>query len=533
MRPFISKPYQNLLISALFTFLWMLFFFSPKIVKGDPLEEAYYNFLLSQLAAENATEAETYLQKAIRFSKGSLLLQKQLLSLYLENKKIEEARKLAESLYKKFPEEQEIVYLLGRVYLEENRPQRAMSIFERYLEKRPKDEQILSLMITLYLEQREWDQALKRLEQLEKFHPENYVIFLYKARIYREKGDYESAKRAYLKALELSPENKSLIFETLRFLESISAFSEIEKILLDYLAKNPEDKDFLRLLLGFYLEHKDYEKSEELLKKYLEKHKDQPEFLFYLGLTLEYKGKEEEALKIYKEISSQNLWYLEAQKRILELLKKKDLNEARSYLENLSREILEKNSIKEKSYYLFLSHSYERLDLCERGILIAKEGLIHYPEDPDLILALASNLACLENYEEVLKLVEPLLERYPEDAYILNFVGYSLVELERDLDRAEELLLKANELKPKDPYILDSLGWLYYKMKDYEKARYYLEEAFKNAFSEEPVIWAHLGEIYLKLGEKERACELFKKAESVTIHQRELEKIKTLLDQCK
>jgi predicted Zn-dependent protease len=526
MQPFILKHYLKN-FSSLVILCSLLIFFGEKFSLADSKEEAYYYFLLSQIVAKDSAEAEAYLQKAVKLERKSLYLKKVLMAYYLENKKLEEARDLGENLYKKNPYDKEIVWLLSRVYLQENRPNRAIMILEKYLEKEPKDQEILSFLISLFLQQREWDQALLKLDQLEKMHPQNYAIFLFKARIYREKEDYKAAEKAYLKAIELSPDNKPLILEALQFFESISDKEEIEKILIDYLVKNPEDKDFLRLLLGFYLEQKDFEKSENLLKSYLEKHKDQPEFLFYLGLILEYKDKNNEALKIYKEIPPGSPWYIEAQRRIFEILKRKNLEEAKTYLKELR-----KVDYKEKSFFVFLSNAYESVDLCEKGAEIAKTGLINYPEDPDLILALASNYACLENYEEVLKIVEPLMKRFPEDAYVLNFVGYSLVELNRDLDRAENLLLKANELKPEDPYILDSLGWLYYKKGDYEKARTYLEKAVEKLKVDEPEIWAHLGEIYLKLGNKEKACELFKKAHQKTIHQREKKNLEKLLKYC-
>lgn len=525
MDLFISKPCLRKfsIFSFICSFIVLIY---PSFAFPDPKVDAYYYFLLSQIVAENVTETEAYLERAVKLDK-SLYLKKVLMAVYLQNNRVEKARSLGESIYKKNPYDKELVFLLGKVYLQENRPNKAISVSEKYLEKNPKDHEILGFLISLLIQQKEWDQALQKLDQLEKIHPENYAIYLFKARIFREKGDYESAKRAYLKAIELSSENKSLILEALRFLESIAAKVEIEKILVNYLIKNPEDQDFLRLLLGLYMEQGNWEKSENLLKNYLEKHKDQPEFLFYLGLTLEYKNKPNDALKIYKEISPKSLWFFEAQKRIIKILRKRDLNEAKAYLEELS-----KVDFKEKSFYVFLSHAYEDLDLCERGIEVAKIGLMSHPEDPDLLLSLASNYACLENYEEVLKIVEALLKKFPEDAYVLNFVGYSLVELNRDLERAEKLLLKADQLKSDDPYILDSIGWLYFKKGDLEKAKNYLQKAMEKAKEDEPTIWFHFAEVYLKLGEKEKACDLLKKALEITIHTREKKKIEDLLKNC-
>lgn len=513
------------------SFLSLFFYFSSAEVSlaknGDTQEMAYYYFLLSQIFPENLKEAETYLKRAIEYDKKSLFLKKMLLSLYLQMPDLKAAEKLGETLYQKIPNDREVIYYLSRLYLLQNRPQRAISTLEKYLEQNSKDTEMLSFLISIYLQQKEWDQALLKLEQMEKIHPQASAIWVFKARIYREKKDFPSAKKAYLKAIELSPDDRAILVETLKFLESLGDYSEIENILQNYLLKNPEDKDFMRLLLGFYLEQKQWDKSEQLLEQYLSQQKNQPELLFYLGLTLEYKGKEEEALKIYREIPLDTPWALEASKRTFEILKKRNPKEAENYLNNLKIKVP-----KEKSFYMFLAHAYEDLDLCEEGINIAQEGLQKFPEDPELILSLASNYACLEEYEKVLALVEPLQKKLPEDAYILNFVGYSLVELGRNFDLAEDLLLKAISLKPNDPYIEDSLGWLYFKKGNIEKALYYLEKAVQNLTNDEPAIWEHLGEVYLKLGKHKEACELFKRAFEKTLHKREKLRLEGKLKKC-
>lgn len=531
MQPFILKPYliRNKIYLTFLVLLLCLLCVLPNTswAKNDPYERAYYYFLLSQIFTENLEEVEKNLKKTIEIEKKSLFLKKMLLSLYIQTQNYKSAEKLGENLYQKDPSDRELIFLLSKLYLQQNRPNKAISYLERYLEINPKDNELLSFLISIYLQQKDWDQALIKLNQLQKYHPEASVIWLFKARIYREKKDLESAKHSYLKAVELSPDNRSLLMETLNFLESISAFYEIERILQNYLLKNPEDKEFLKILLGFYLEQKEWDKSEKLLEEYLLRQKDQPELLFFLGLTLEYKGKEEEALKVYQRIPLDSPWVLEAKKRSFEILKKRDIHSAEALLRELK-----KQNISEKSLLLFMSHAYEDLDLCEDGINIAKEALIKFPEDPELTLALASNYACLEEYEKVLEVVEPLLKKFPEDAYILNFVGYSLVELERDLFRAEQLLLKANELKPNDPYIEDSLGWLYFKKGEIDKALYYLEKAYHNAKTDEPVVWEHLGDVYVKKGELKKACELYKKAYQKTLHKREKMRLMEKLKKC-
>jgi tetratricopeptide (TPR) repeat protein len=509
--------------------LALLFFFIFVSSAGaskfyDNITKSYYYFLLSNISAKTPEEAVELLKKAIKANPGSLFLKRSLLVLYLQAGKFDEAENHGESLLKKYPEDKETVLLLSKAYLLKERSYKAISLLEKYLDKNPKDEEALSLLTSVYLQKKEWDLALASLEKLIKLDPNNHVAWLYKARVHKEKKDYEQAKSAYLKALELSDGSHPIFIEALRFLEEMRDYQTIEKLVINSLNKNPEDQALFRYLLGFYLERKDWEKSEELLKKQLSQNKAQPEFLFYLALTLEYKGKEEEALKIYESIPQDTLWYFEGLKRSFFIYKKSDPEKAIS--------LIKKFTPTERGHFVFKAQALDQLDLCEEGIKVAEEGLKRFQDDEELLFVLAGNLACLEQYEKVIQTLEPLLKKKPDDPYLLNFIGYSLVELNRDLDRAEAFLLKAHNSKPDDPYIEDSLGWHYYKKGDYTKAKEHLERAISNLKEDEPVIFEHLGDVYLALGDKNKACEWYKRAEKSAFRRVEKERILSKVKGC-
>lgn len=522
------SPIKNSLWRILLSLLFIIYALnSVSNAKSRDREEAYYYFLLSQIVAKNATEMEFYLKKALEKEKKSIFLKKTLLNIYLHLQNYTQAEKLAKDLKPLALEDREVTLLIARLYLAQNKLDKASQILERFLEKNPKEETILSLLISIYLQQKKWDLALERLNSLSQLYPEEVAFEVFRARIYREKGDFSKAKEFYLRSLETSPNNRALLVEVLRFLENIKDYDSIEKILLRHLSANPEDEEILRLLFGFYFDQGNWEKSEQLLRGYLEKHRDHPEILFYLALTLEHKGNYQEAIRIYDTIPEDSPWYLEAQKRIFNHYKKKNPDKARDIVNRIKG----KRNLG-KGYYLFLLHSYEDLDLCEEGITLGDEALKAFANDPDIILAVALNYACIEDYEKVLGLVEPLLEKLPDDAYVLNFVGYSLVELNRDLPRAEKLLIRADQLKPNDPYILDSIGWLYFKMGNLEQARFYLEKAVSLLNEEEAVILWHLGDVYKALGDTKKACEFYQRALKAVIHHRERARILEKLKLC-
>ena len=91
------------------------------------------------------------------------------------------------------------------------------------------------------------------------------------------------------------------------------------------------------------------------------------------------------------------------------------------------------------------------------------------------------------------------LELNPEQPYVLNYLAYSWVEHKTNLDQAEEMLLKAVELRPDDGYIVDSLGWVYYRLGRFEEAVQQLERAVELR-PMDPTINDHLGDAYWRTG---------------------------------
>lgn len=91
------------------------------------------------------------------------------------------------------------------------------------------------------------------------------------------------------------------------------------------------------------------------------------------------------------------------------------------------------------------------------------------------------------------------LELEPEQPYVLNYLGYSWVEMGKNFDKAEEMLKRAVALQPEDGYIVDSLGWVYYKLGRFEDAVTQLEKAVELK-PDDPTLNDHLGDAYWQAG---------------------------------
>ncbi len=103
------------------------------------------------------------------------------------------------------------------------------------------------------------------------------------------------------------------------------------------------------------------------------------------------------------------------------------------------------------------------------------------------------------------------LELAPEQPFVLNYLGYSWVDQGLHLDRAKQMLKRAVELKPDDGFIVDSMGWVHYRLGDYPKAVEELERAVELQPGD-PVINDHLGDAYYRVGRQREAVFQWQRA---------------------
>lgn len=106
------------------------------------------------------------------------------------------------------------------------------------------------------------------------------------------------------------------------------------------------------------------------------------------------------------------------------------------------------------------------------------------------------------------------IEIRPDSASLLNYLGYSWIDRNQNLDQALEMIKKAVELSPGDGYILDSLAWAYYRLGRYDDAVAPMEEAV-GTMSQDPLVNDHLGDIYWKVGRHREAEVQWRRALSL------------------
>ncbi|MDO9166523.1 MAG: tetratricopeptide repeat protein, partial [Rhodoferax sp.] len=141
------------------------------------------------------------------------------------------------------------------------------------------------------------------------------------------------------------------------------------------------------------------------------------------------------------------------------------------------------------------------------------EAIARSPDDFDLVYDLAMVAEKLGNLEEMERLLRSVIAGKPEYHHAYNALGYSLAERNTRLPEARQLVLKALEYAPGDPFISDSLGWVEYRSGNLAEALRILQAAFKAKPDAE--IAAHLGEVLWTSGRRDQAVSIWKEGAQI------------------
>jgi tetratricopeptide (TPR) repeat protein len=137
-------------------------------------------------------------------------------------------------------------------------------------------------------------------------------------------------------------------------------------------------------------------------------------------------------------------------------------------------------------------------------------GLGELPGQPELLYTralVAEELNKLDVLEADLRAV---LVKKPDDANALNALGFTLADRSERLEEAKGYIAKALQLRPDDPAIMDSYGWVLFRLGDYPGALDYLRRAY--AKIKDPEMGAHLGEVLWVSGQKQDAKKIWTEA---------------------
>ncbi len=283
---------------------------------------------------------------------------------------------------------------------------------------------------------------------------------------------------------------------------------KFEKLVNVFSCQNYNDimSEFLFLISNLYSSENKFKESNFYLNlsNYLN-----PKFKFNLSLVAEnlylndeYK-KVKKILKNFEKEDNYYYWY-RIKKEAQIILKTRNETESINYMK------AEFNKIENPSNKILfdIANFYKNLKKYDEAIKfytkIINSNISHSDIKSDLLYRRGSSYERIGNYEKSDSDLLKSLKINPDDAYVLNYLAYSWLERDYNINKAIDMLETAYSSKSDDPYIIDSIGWAYYLIDDYLRAEKFLKRAVE-LMPDDPIVNDHYGDILWKLDRKIQA----------------------------
>lgn len=281
------------------------------------------------------------------------------------------------------------------------------------------------------------------------------------------------------------------------------ARTEFQKLVADF----PENTEVIHAVALLSLQLSDYRLAEKYLKRLLElDFADKAQVRLYLGQIAQDQKNYPEALRWYGEVEEGDR-YVTAQIRFAQVLARQGkIVEARDHLKKIAPGGNEQRTqlvLAEAQILRDANRAQEAYEFVSRALAAA-------PDDPDLLYDHAMLAEKVEKFDVVERSLRRLIELRPEHAHAYNALGYTLADRNVRLPEAKELIEKALKLSPGDYFIVDSMGWLLYRMGQMDEALKYLRQAY--AGRADPEIAAHLAEVLWAAGRRPEAEKMLDEA---------------------
>jgi tetratricopeptide (TPR) repeat protein len=282
-------------------------------------------------------------------------------------------------------------------------------------------------------------------------------------------------------------------------------FKEFNKI---FSCNNHNDiiSEFLFLISNLYSSQDNFEKSNFYLNlsNYLN-----PKFILNSSLVAEnfyFNGEYEKAKKILKNFDEKYEFYywFRVKKEAQIIIKIQGYEDGIDFISKKFNKIEKPNLRMVFDIANFYKNSKNYKKAIEKYSLIISSLNEDSEIKSDLLYRRGGSYERLGDYEKADKDLLHSLIINSEDAYVLNYLAYSWLERNYQIDKAMEMLEKAYALRSNDPYITDSIGWAYYLIENFHEAEKYIKKAVE-LMPEDPTVNDHYGDILWKLNRKIQA----------------------------
>lgn len=540
--------------------LWACASVQPSSSGSGPAEfsaDAAYHYIVGygKEMDRDYNGAVAYYREAVRDDPSSLHLRTELARALLKAGENDEALETVLAVIEAAPRDVMALVLLGDIYRYSGDAENAIGAYKRAVRVDPDRTDVWIRLGSMHQARKEYRVAEKAYEKVRELGSHSFMATYYLGNLYLEKGDLEGARRYfeeitrdrpefeppyvslgyiaeqmeewdtavenYRAALAINPDNRQVRERLAGVLVKSDSYQGAIREFQRMSEANPQDVDIHFQMGVLHVENEMYEKAEKEFLQVLDAAPDNVSALYYLGIVYQELGRFDDAIVRLKQVINASPSEVRA---YLQLAYLYGQTERMDQAIETYEEVLEfRQDLPE--IYLYLGAALIQADRLDKARETLDKGLELASEEgkPDFLF----NLAVVEekegNFEEMVRLLKETIALNPEHAEALNYLGYSYAEMGIQLDEAIELIKRALKLKPDSGYIRDSLAWAFYKKGMYSEA---LEEQLKAVkdLEEDPTVYDHLGDIYLKIGRPDDAEASWRKALEVVGDDSKLEK---------
>lgn len=512
-----------------------------RAIAKDP-NSAFLHLKLSQLAVRLTGKLDLALEHALiaqRLDPADAQTRVYLASLYRLHGNLGEAEKYLRH-EDQTPISVDAGLLLGQLYLEAKRPHDALAAGQWVIAQSPEQVPGYFAISAAYTQLAEPQKAEQALRDALRATNGDMAVYQQLLQLRREQGGVAAQLEVYREILATDPQH----YGTLRDLAS--AYLTLDR--------NAEARDTLREIEKFYpddyrslvtLAVVEYELGEFAaaaghFERVLAAEPLQYDFVYFLGLCRMELAQLDAAVPLFESVPPNHDRFADARIQLAAIFEKQ--NDLERALENL---LAARDQRPSRSLDYYTATLMARLGDYDDALLLLEPLLKETPDDTELLYQLGLVHGEAKQSAQAEAYMQRVIAQDSEHWGALNYLGYSWAERGENLDQAETFLRHAVELRPKDGFILDSLGWLYYmqgqslvaqgKPVEAEALLRRAVETLKRAnelSGGDPVIFEHLGDAYRALGDTKRALEMYRKALELGLREKEqpnfLQKYETL-----
>ena len=509
----------------------------------DTLADATYNLMVAEIALNRGdTElAVEYYLNVLKTQNNPAIAERAVrVAVYGQN--LESAIEAAERWIELEPDRIEAKQIIAAIYIRQNRVEEAYSYIDGLIQSSNlEDSQLFPPLLGILAREKNAATVLEISRRIANSYPQRaYAQYLHgmlsaqndsseeaidyldktlaldeiegvhatRAKVLLKLGRSSEAVVSLQKAVASSPEDQSLRMTYARLLVDVKDYDKARDQFEKLHQASPDDAELLYTLGLLSLESQRLDDAEKYMLMLVELDRREGEAQYYLGRIYENRKQFDQAIEWYEKVHIGE-YKLDARLRIADLLGVSGrTDEAIAHLDAMLKGSQSDGAL--VRIYIIKGELLRGARRYVESMEVFNTGLDIVPGNTDLLYARALVAEKLGNIELLEQDIKAILKTQPNNAHALNALGFTLADQTDRYEEAYGYLQRAIEIMPDDPAIIDSLGWVKYRMGNYNEAIRLLRKALSRFDDSE--IAAHLGEVLWVSGNQDEARTIWQKA---------------------